>query len=285
LSTSKGVSIRLQGICVDHGSLSVLKDINLTINPGELVCVVGLSGCGKSTLLKCMSALVEPTSGDVYIDDINITALKESQRHAIRARMGFVFQYAALFDSMSVFENVVFGIRKGPLRSRYASLSRVAIARRVTELLFDVGLVGIERRMPSELSGGMRRRVGMPSELSGGMRRRVGLARALATEPDVILYDEPTSGLDPVTAAAIDHLIVETRERRNVTSIVVTHDMASVMRIADRVVMLYGGKVHFDGSRDAFRDSSDPVVRQFTVGDVTGPIQTRMHSGGSRSDA
>jgi phospholipid/cholesterol/gamma-HCH transport system ATP-binding protein len=141
----------------------------------------------------------------------------------------------------------------------------------VTDLLFDVGLVGIERRMPSELSG--------------GMRRRVGLARALATEPDVILYDEPTSGLDPVTAAAIDHLIVETRERRNVTSIVVTHDMASVMRIADRVVMLYGGTVHFDGSRDAFRDSSDPVVRQFTVGDVTGPIQTRMHSGGSRSDA
>ena len=271
MSTSKGVSIRLQGIGVDHGPLSVLKDINLTINPGELVCVVGLSGCGKSTLLKCMSALVEPTSGDVYIDDINITALKESQRHAIRARMGFVFQYAALFDSMSVFENVVFGIRKGPLRSRYAGLSRVAIARRVTELLFDVGLVGIERRMPSELSG--------------GMRRRVGLARALATEPDVILYDEPTSGLDPVTAAAIDHLIVETRERRNVTSIVVTHDMASVMRIADRVVMLYGGKVHFDGSRDAFRDASDPVVRQFTVGDVTGPIQTRMHSGGSRSDA
>jgi phospholipid/cholesterol/gamma-HCH transport system ATP-binding protein len=185
--------------------------------------------------------------------------------------MGFVFQYAALFDSMSVFENVVFGLRKGPLRDRYADLSRVAIARRVTDLLFDVGLVGIERRMPSELSG--------------GMRRRVGLARALATEPDVILYDEPTSGLDPVTAAAIDHLIVETRERRNVTSIVVTHDMASVMRIADRVVMLYGGMVHFDGSREAFRDSCDPVVKQFTVGDVTGPIQTRMHSGGSRNDA
>lgn len=271
MNTSKGVRIRLQDIGVDHGPLSVLKGINLTINPGELVCVVGLSGCGKSTLLKCMSALVEPTAGNVYIDDVNITALKESQRHAIRARMGFVFQYAALFDSMSVFENVVFGIRKGPLRSRYEGLSRLDIARRVTDLLFDVGLVGIERRMPSELSG--------------GMRRRVGLARALATEPDVILYDEPTSGLDPVTAAAIDFLIVETRERRNVTSIVVTHDMASVMRIAHRVVMLYGGKVHFDGSRDAFRDSSDLVIRQFIAGDVTGPIQTRMHTGGSRSDA
>jgi len=271
VNTSKGVRIRLQDIGVDHGPLSVLKGINLTINPGELVCVVGLSGCGKSTLLKCMSALVEPTAGNVYIDDVNITALKESQRHAIRARMGFVFQYAALFDSMSVFENVVFGIRKGPLRSRYEGLSRLDIARRVTDLLFDVGLVGIERRMPSELSG--------------GMRRRVGLARALATEPDVILYDEPTSGLDPVTAAAIDFLIVETRERRNVTSIIVTHDMASVMRIAHRVVMLYGGKVHFDGSRDAFRDSSDLVIRQFIAGDVTGPIQTRMHTGGSRSDA
>jgi len=271
VNTSKGVRIRLQDIGVDHGPLSVLKGINLTINPGELVCVVGLSGCGKSTLLKCMSALVEPTAGNVYIDDVNITALKESQRHAIRARMGFVFQYAALFDSMSVFENVVFGIRKGPLRSRYEGLSRLDIARRVTDLLFDVGLVGIERRMPSELSG--------------GMRRRVGLARALATEPDVILYDEPTSGLDPVTAAAIDFLIVETRERRNVTSIVVTHDMASVMRIAHRVVMLYGGKVQFDGSRDAFRDSSDLVIRQFIAGDVTGPIQTRMHTGGSRSDA
>lgn len=169
MSTTKGVSIRLSGICVDHGATSVLKDINLTISPGELVCVVGLSGCGKSTLLKCMSALVEPTSGDVFIDDVNLTALKEANRHAIRARMGFVFQYAALFDSMSVFENVVFGIRKGPLRDRYAGLSRLAIARRVTDLLFDVGLVGIERRMPSELSG--------------GMRRRVGLARALATEP------------------------------------------------------------------------------------------------------
>jgi len=271
VNTSKGVRIRLQDIGVDHGPLSVLKGINLTINPGELVCVVGLSGCGKSTLLKCMSALVEPTAGNVYIDDVNITALKESQRHAIRARMGFVFQYAALFDSMSVFENVVFGIRKGPLRGRYEGLSRLDIARRVTDLLFDVGLVGIERRMPSELSG--------------GMRRRVGLARALATEPDVILYDEPTSGLDPVTAAAIDFLLVETRERRNVTSIIVTHDMASVMRIAHRVVMLYGGKVHFDGSRDAFRDSSDLVIRQFIAGDVTGPIQTRMHTGGSRSDA
>ena len=185
MSTTKGVSIRLSGICVDHGSTSVLKDINLTINPGELVCVVGLSGCGKSTLLKCMSALVEPTSGDVYIDDINITALKESQRHAIRARMGFVFQYAALFDSMSVFENVVFGIRKGPLRSRYAGLSRVAIARRVTELLFDVGLVGIERRMPSELSG--------------GMRQRVSIARALIHNPSVLMMDEPFGALDAIT--------------------------------------------------------------------------------------
>jgi phospholipid/cholesterol/gamma-HCH transport system ATP-binding protein len=271
VKASTGVQIRLNGICVDHGETSVLKNINLTINPGELVCVVGLSGCGKSTLLKCMSALVEPTAGDVFIDNVNLTALKESDRHAIRARMGFVFQYAALFDSMSVFENVVFGIRKGPLRDRYASMSRLAIARRVTDLLLDVGLVGIERRMPAELSG--------------GMRRRVGLARALATEPDVILYDEPTSGLDPVTAAAIDHLIVETRERRNVTSVVVTHDMASVKRIADRVVMLYGGRVHFDGSRDAFRESDDPVVRQFTVGDVSGPIQTKMHPGGNRVDA
>lgn len=271
MNNQNGLAIRLEHISVRHGFELVLNDIDLTIAAGELVCVVGLSGCGKSTLLKCMSALIEVSGGQVTIGDTNITALHERERGAIRARMGFVFQYAALFDSMNVFENVVFGLRKGPLKRRYRKASQADIGTRVTELLADVGLVGVETRLPSELSG--------------GMQRRVGLARALATEPDVILYDEPTSGLDPVTAAAIDQLILDTRSKRRVTSVVVTHDMTSVMRIADRVVMLYGGRVHFDGTRNEFRDSADAVVSQFMNGVVEGPIRTRMQAGGLQVNA
>ncbi len=222
--------------------------------------MVGLSGSGKSSLLRCICGLVRPTAGDIRIDGVSVAALPERDLVATRARMGVVFQYAALFDSMNVRENVAFPMVRGPLRERYRPLGAVALARRVAVLLRDVGLAGIERRMPAELSG--------------GMRRRVGLARALATEPDIVLYDEPTSGLDPVTAASIDQLVLDTRERRGVTSVVVSHDMASVFRIADRVLMLYDGKVRILGSVEAVKASDDPVVRQFIAGAVDGPIPT-----------
>lgn len=251
--------ITLHGLGASLGGRSVLDDITVDIAPGELLCVVGLSGSGKSTLLRCLSGLVRPDRGSMVIDGTDATNLSERDWVPIRARMGMVFQYAALFDSMTVYENVAFGMLRGPRRAEYKSWTRLQIARRVASILRDVGLPGIEQRMPSDLSG--------------GMRRRVGLARALATSPEIVLYDEPTSGLDPVTAAAIDQLIRDTRQRNRVTSVVVSHDMQSVFRIADRVLMLYDGKARILGTPDDLRASDDPVVRQFVNGSVDGPIQ------------
>jgi len=252
--------IEVEDLRVELDGRPVLEDVSVSIAPGELLCVVGLSGSGKSTLLRCLCGLVRPSAGDIRIDGVSIGGLRERDLVPIRARMGVVFQYAALFDSMNVRDNVAFPMVRGPRRANYAHLGPVPLARRVAGLLRDVGLPGIERRMPAELSG--------------GMRRRVGLARALATEPDIVLYDEPTSGLDPVTAAAIDQLVLETRERRGVTSVVVSHDMASVFRIADRILMLYDGRVRILGTVEAVKASDDPVVRQFIGGSVEGPIPT-----------
>ncbi|MFM7321319.1 MAG: ABC transporter ATP-binding protein [Armatimonadota bacterium] len=256
--SSAGIDVSGLGVVLD--GRTILEDVTVSIAPGELLCVVGLSGSGKSTLLRCICGLVPPSAGDIRIDGISVGSLPERDWVPIRARMGVVFQYAALFDSMNVRENVAFPMVRGPLRGRYAHLGAVPLARRVSGLLRDVGLTGIERRMPSELSG--------------GMRRRVGLARALATEPEIVLYDEPTSGLDPVTAAAIDQLVLDTRARRGVTSVVVSHDMASVFRIADRILMLYDGRVRILGTVDEVKSSEDPVVRQFIAGSVDGPIAT-----------
>ena len=251
--------IEIRGLCVTLGNRRILEDIDVDIAPGELLCVVGLSGSGKSTLLRCLCGLVRPESGSIRIDGVPITDLPEREWAPLRARMGMVFQYAALFDSMDVFDNVAFGMLRGPRRDEYRSWSRLQIARRVGSILADVGLPGIEHRMPADLSG--------------GMRRRVGLARALATSPEIVLYDEPTSGLDPVTAAAIDQLIRDTRERNQVTSVVVSHDMQSVFRIADRILMLYDGRQRILDTPDAVRASDDPVVHQFVTGAVDGPIQ------------
>jgi phospholipid/cholesterol/gamma-HCH transport system ATP-binding protein len=251
--------ISIRGLGVALGGRRILDDISVDIAPGELLCVVGLSGSGKSTLLRCLCGLVQPDAGSIEIDACSVTNLPERSWVPIRARMGMVFQYAALFDSMTVFENVAFGMVRGPRCYEYRTWTRLQLARRVTSILRDVGLPGIERRMPSDLSG--------------GMRRRVGLARALATSPEIVLYDEPTSGLDPVTAAAIDQLILDTRDRNRVTSVVVSHDMQSVFRIADRILMLYDGKTRILGTPDDLRSSDDPVVRQFVNGLVDGPIQ------------
>lgn len=237
----------------------ILKGITLDILPGEVLCVMGLSGSGKSTLTRCIAGLIQPTGGKILIDGEDITALPESELLRIRAKIGVVFQYAALFDSMSVFENIAFGILRGPKRDENRRISRTTLIRRVIDLLQAVGLPGIERMMPSELSG--------------GMRRRVGLARALATAPDIVLYDEPTSGLDPVTAAAIDELILSMRDNKGVTSVVVSHDMESIYRIADKVLMIYEGKAQAYGTPEQIRETEDPIVRQFITGSVTGPIQ------------
>lgn len=236
----------------------ILKGVSLTMQPGEILCVMGLSGSGKSTLTRCIAGLVKPTTGEIWIDDDEISRMSEDDLVDVRAKMGMVFQYAALFDSMTVFENIAFGILRGPRRRENRKMSRTALIRMVAERLRDVGLPGTEKRMPAELSG--------------GMRRRVGLARALATSPEIVLYDEPTSGLDPVTAASIDDLIMSTRDKNNVTSIVVSHDMGSIFRIADSILMLYEGKVRIYGTSEEVKASEDPVVRQFISGDTKGPI-------------
>ena len=254
------IDVRDLHYATDDGR-TILDGLSFALRPGEILCVMGLSGGGKSTLLRCVAGLAKPKAGEIFIEDDEITALNEDELAPVRARMGVVFQYAALFDSMTVFENIAFGILRGPRRRENRAIGRIELVRRVAAQLRQVGLPGTERRMPSELSG--------------GMRRRVGLARALATDPEIVLYDEPTSGLDPVTAASIDDLIVRTRDERNVTSIVVSHDMGSIFRIADTVLMLYEGRAAIYGTPDEVRASTNPVVRQFIAGETGGPIQVR----------
>ncbi len=217
----------------------VLRGITLDIAPGEIVTVLGGSGGGKTTFLRCVGGLLNPTEGDITIKGDSL----RQNPDRLRSHTGFVFQYSALFDSMTVEENVLFGLR------RQRKIRDKEGRELATQLLADVGLHDVLHRLPSELSG--------------GMRKRVGLARALAIEPQVLLYDEPTSGLDPVTAYTIDRLITETRDRTGATSLVVTHDVGSVARFADRVLFFAQGKVAFWGSASEFQVSEDPQVRAF----------------------
>jgi phospholipid/cholesterol/gamma-HCH transport system ATP-binding protein len=264
LSTATSAStakISLKDVHYTVDSLDILKGITLDVKEGEILCVMGLSGSGKSTLIRCIAGLIKPTQGQLFIGGEDIVPMKEVQLLKMRAKIGFVFQYAALFDSMNVLENIAFGILRGSRRTENRNMSQREVMRRVAELLQAVGLPGIERRMPADLSG--------------GMRRRVGLARALATNPEIILYDEPTSGLDPVTAASIDALILSTRDQHCATSIVVSHDMESVYHIADKVLMIYEGLVQAYGTPQEIQETNDPIVRQFIRGEVDGPIQVR----------
>ncbi len=222
---------------------SVLRGVDLIIPTGETMAVVGQSGCGKSVLLKHIIGLLEPDEGEVLIDGRSIHTMPEKELYALRARFGFLFQGAALFDSMTVLENVSLGLVEN------SSLPEEEIRRIVAEKLGMVGLPGIEEKKPAELSG--------------GMRKRVGLARALATNPDYMLYDEPTTGLDPVMSNQIDALIAEITGKMNATSIVVTHDMFSVYTIVDRVAMMHQGRIYFTGTPAEFQTAEDPVVRDF----------------------
>ncbi len=221
----------------------VLRGIDLTIQTGETIAIVGQSGCGKSVLLKHIIGLLKPDEGEILIDGRNVHELMERDLYALRSRFGFLFQGAALFDSMTVFENVSLGLMENQ------DLPEEEVRRIVAEKLAMVGLPGIEGKKPSELSG--------------GMRKRVGLARALATNPDYLLYDEPTTGLDPVRSNRIDTLIVDITRQLNVTSIVVTHDMFSVYTIVHRVAMIHDGRIYFTGTPDEFKRTDDPVIQEF----------------------
>ncbi len=231
----------------------VLDKTSLTVRQGETVVVIGRSGGGKSVLLKHMIGLMKPDSGKVLINGVNIASLSGRALDKVRMRSGMLFQGAALFDSMTVGENVSFPLRE------HTKLSPEKIEERVEECLLLVGLSKV-----ADL---------MPSELSGGMRKRVGLARALSMGPEMLLYDEPTTGLDPIMADVINDLIIALRDRLKVTSVVVTHDMRSAYKVADRIAMLYNGHIIAIGTPKEIQESDNPVVQQFIRGQATGPIQ------------
>lgn len=249
--------IALDDVSVAFGPHRVLANIKLTIPKAQTVAVVGESGCGKTVLLKLMIGLIKPTSGRVLFDGRNLAELNDHELTTQRLRFGFLFQGAALFDSLTVYDNVAFGLRE------QRRLSEHDIDAVVRGRLQEVGLPeGIERKKPAELSG--------------GMKKRVGLARALAINPEVMLYDEPTTGLDPIMSDVINELIVQTRQKHPVTSVIVTHDLKTVNKVADRVVMLYplarlqaaDSQILFDGTTAAFRDAAEPRVRQFVAGEA-----------------
>jgi phospholipid/cholesterol/gamma-HCH transport system ATP-binding protein len=215
--------------------------------------VIGGSGSGKTVLIKCIIGLVRPDRGEIYIDGQEITSLDERRMNEVRKKFGMLFQGGALFDSLRVWENVGFGLRQ------HTSLHEGEIRRIANEKLRLVGLQQIEDLMPAELSG--------------GMKKRVSLARAIAMEPEILLYDEPTTGIDPIMADAINELIVQMREKLNVTSVAITHDMKSAYHIADRIAMLYQGKIIEVGNPEEIRNSPNPIVQQFIQGKSDGPIK------------
>jgi len=225
----------------------VLAGVDLKVETGETLAIVGPSGTGKSVLLKTTIGLIEPDQGDVRIDGESVYGTDRHRLHEIRRKVGYVFQYAALFDSMSVYENVSMGLREGDAHE----LGREETLSRVSRALEEVNLD------PEQILSKL------PAELSGGMRKRVGLARAIVGEPQILLYDEPVTGLDPVNTATVDHLITEIAEHRGVTSIVVTHDIEGALIISDRVALLDHGRLRFVGKPDEFRASDDPLVRAF----------------------
>jgi len=238
--------IEARNLQKSYGSQKILDGVSFRIVNGESVVIIGRSGGGKSVLLKHLIGLLKPDSGEVLIDGENIELMNERQLLRIRRNFGMVFQGAALFDSMTVAENVAFGLR------RHEHLTEVEISKRVAETLEMVDLPGTEGKNPAELSG--------------GMRKRVGLARAIIYEPKIVLYDEPTTGLDPIVSDSIDKLIIRVRDTLKVTSIVVTHDMRSARRVGNRVMMLHEKKLYANATPQEFFASQDPIVRQFVDG-------------------
>ncbi len=243
------------------GANNVLEGFTLDVRDGETMVIIGYSGTGKSVAIKHVVGLLEPDEGHVEVDGKVVSELRRPELTELRSTIGFVFQFAALFDSMTIFENIALGLR------RLHDLPETEITLRVREALKLVDLPRAEQHMPAELSG--------------GMRKRVGLARAIALRPKYMLYDEPTTGLDPVTSAVIDQLIVRTREALGVTSIVITHDMRSAYTVGDRIAMLYQGKVQQVGTVEQVKATADPVVRQFIEGRPDGRAVVRASLGDS----
>jgi len=245
--------IRLVDVHKAFGPKKVLEGFSLDVVEGEAMVIIGYSGTGKSVAIKHIVGLLEPDSGEVWVDGLEVPKLSRRDLYELRARIGYVFQFAALFDSMTIGENVAMGLRK------QQELTEPQIEDRVHEALDLVDLPNVAERFPAELSG--------------GMRKRVGIARAIALRPKYILYDEPTTGLDPVTSAVIDQLMIRMREKLGVTSIVITHDMRSAYSVGTRIAMLYQGRVRQVGTVEEIQHTTDPVVRQFIEGRATLELQ------------
>ncbi|HET9426547.1 MAG TPA: ABC transporter ATP-binding protein [Gemmatimonadaceae bacterium] len=241
--------IRLVDVYKAFGEKEVLSGFTLDVQEGETMVIIGYSGTGKSVAIKHIVGLLDPDEGEVWVDNQRVDELPRRELYKLRSKIGYVFQFAALFDSLNIGENVAMGLR------RSTALSEQEIRERTAEALDLVDLPGVEDKFPAELSG--------------GMRKRVGIARAIALRPKYILYDEPTTGLDPVTSAVIDDLMIRMREKLGVTSIVITHDMRSAFRVGSRIAMLYEGRVRKVGTVDEIRHTKDPIVRQFIEGTPT----------------
>ena len=241
--------IHVKELYKSFGNNHVLKGISFKINHGESVAIIGKSGIGKSVLLKHLIGLIQPDAGEVWVEEKLVNTLSFSQLQSVRAQCGMVFQFGALFDSMSVKDNI------GLALSKLSGMNEIEVNQRISESLAEVGMENSQKLMPSSLSG--------------GMKKRVGIARAIAIKPKYLLYDEPTTGLDPVMTDSINRLISKIHKHENVTSIMVTHELRTVFEVAERVIMIYNGKIKFDGTPEQIKLSEDKIVQQFISGDST----------------
>lgn len=239
--------IHLRQLKKSFGTQTVLNDLDLHIPRGKITVIIGRSGEGKSVLLKHLMGLIRPDGGEVVVDGVDIAKMQETELFAMRRKFGMLFQNAALFDSMDVFENIAFPLVE------HGRMKKQEIRARVIEL---IGLVGLKENALAKY----------PSELSGGMRKRVGLARAIALKPEALLYDEPTTGLDPVMTDVVDHLILDTQRQLGITSVVISHDIAATFAIADKVAMLHEGRILLEGPPETFKSAKNPVIRNFLEG-------------------
>ena len=241
--------IHVKELYKSFGNNHVLKGISFKINHGESVAIIGKSGIGKSVLLKHLIGLIQPDAGEVWVENKLVNRLSFSQLQSVRAQCGMVFQFGALFDSMSVKDNI------GLALSKLSGMNEIEVNQRISESLAEVGMENSEKLMPSSLSG--------------GMKKRVGIARAIAIKPKYLLYDEPTTGLDPVMTDSINRLISKIHKHEDVTSIMVTHELRTVFEVAERVIMIHNGKIKFDGTPEQIKLSEDKIVQQFISGDST----------------
>ena len=245
--------IRFENVVKSFGTRTILRGVSLEVPTGDILFIIGTSGAGKSVLVKHLIGLIKPDSGKIYLDDLEVTGLTEKQFYPVRKRCAMVFQHSTLFDSMSLIENVMLPLQK------HRRMSRKEAHEAAMYRLEQVSMHTEAKRFPADIGD--------------GLRKRVAIARALTLEPDYVIFDEPTTGLDPLAAANVDRLIRELSDEHGVTSIVVSHDLRSIFKVADRIAMLYKGHVLLDGSPDDYRRTQDPIVRQFVEGRAEGPME------------